>query len=173
MIGSLCEHLVADGWKIVSRAMPNQRGTDVVATRAGIRLEVEAKGAGSSKPHTARYGQLFDQAQVRAHVGEAVLKALAVVSAGKARPAIAFPDGPRHRSLVGPAVAGVPFGEDVLVLTQVAGSLHGGSRAPRSEHLQGDIGEQPRGQPDMDGARPASRPLPHTSSGSHRRDQTW
>jgi hypothetical protein len=39
--------------------------------------------------------------------------------------------------------------DGVLVLTQVAGSLHGGSRPPRSEHLRGDIGEQPRGQPDM------------------------
>ena len=45
VINLLCEHLAADGWKIVSRAMPNQRGTDVVATRAGVRLEVEAKGA--------------------------------------------------------------------------------------------------------------------------------
>jgi hypothetical protein len=82
--------------------MPNQRGTDVVATRAGVRLEVEAKGAGSSKPHTARYGQLFDQAQVRVHVGEAVLKALAVVAGGRARAAIALPDTRRHRSMVGP-----------------------------------------------------------------------
>ncbi len=44
VIKLLCEHLAADGWKIVSRAMPNQRGTDVVATRAGVRLEVEADG---------------------------------------------------------------------------------------------------------------------------------
>jgi hypothetical protein len=69
VIGALCEHLAAEGWTIVSRAMPSQRGTDVVATRAGIRLEVEAKRAGSSKPHTARYGRPFDQAQVRVHVG--------------------------------------------------------------------------------------------------------
>jgi hypothetical protein len=34
VINLLCEHLAADGWKIVSRAMPSQRGTDVVATWA-------------------------------------------------------------------------------------------------------------------------------------------
>jgi hypothetical protein len=28
VINLLCEHLAAYGWKIVSRAMPNQRGTD-------------------------------------------------------------------------------------------------------------------------------------------------
>jgi hypothetical protein len=105
VIASVCDYMIADGWQIVSRAMPNQGGTDVVATRAGVRLEVEAKGAGSSKPHTARYGQLFDQAQVRVHVGEAVLKALAVVAAGRARAAIALPDTRRHRSMVGPVQA--------------------------------------------------------------------
>ena len=102
VINLLCEHLAADGWKIVSRAMPNQRGTDVVATRAGVRLEVEAKGEGSSKAHTARFGKPFDQAQVRVHVGEAVLKALAVVAHGEAQAAVAFPDGRRHRSVVAP-----------------------------------------------------------------------
>jgi hypothetical protein len=56
VINSVCDYLAADGWKIASRAMPNQRGTDVVATRAGTRLEVEAKGAGSSKPHTGGTG---------------------------------------------------------------------------------------------------------------------
>ncbi len=40
VINSVCVHLAADGWQILSRAMPDQRGTDVVATRAGIRLEV-------------------------------------------------------------------------------------------------------------------------------------
>ena len=66
---------------------------------------MEAKGAGSSKPGTARYGHLFTQAQVRVHVGEAVLTALAVASAGKAHAAIAFPGDPRHRSLVAPVRA--------------------------------------------------------------------
>ena len=102
VINLLCQHLAADGWGIVSRAMPDQRGTDVVATRAGVRLEVEAKGAGSSKAHTARFGQPFNQAQVRVHVGEAVLKALAVVAEGKAQAAIAFPESRRHHLIVDP-----------------------------------------------------------------------
>jgi hypothetical protein len=102
VINLLCEYLSADGWKIVSKAMPNQRGTHVVATRAGVRLEVEAKGAGSSKAQTARFGKPFDQAQVKVHVGEALLKALAVVAEGRAQAAIAFPERSRHRSVVTP-----------------------------------------------------------------------
>jgi hypothetical protein len=76
-----CEHLAAEGWKIVSKAMPSQRGTDVVATRAGARLEVEARGEGSSKADTARFGRPFDQAQVKVHVGEAVLACLVLLAA--------------------------------------------------------------------------------------------
>jgi hypothetical protein len=102
VINLLCKDLRAGGWEIVSRAMPDQHGTDVVAIRAGVRLEVEAKGEGSSKPHTARYGQPFNQAQVRVHVAEAVLKALAVVAGGRAQAAIAFPQTRRHHLLVDP-----------------------------------------------------------------------
>lgn len=47
----------------------------------------------------ARYGQPFTAAQVKVHVGEAVLKALRVVAAGTARAAVAFPDTSRHRSV--------------------------------------------------------------------------
>jgi hypothetical protein len=39
---------------------------------------------------------------VKVHIGEAVLKALAVVAGGKAQAALAFPDGRRHRSVVAP-----------------------------------------------------------------------
>ena len=39
---------------------------------------------------------------MRVHVGEAVLKALAVAAERKARSAIAFPNSRRHRSLVAP-----------------------------------------------------------------------
>jgi HJR/Mrr/RecB family endonuclease len=62
VMNALCDYLTADGWKIVLKATPDQRGTDVVATRAGVRMEVEAKGEGSSKTHTRRYGQQFNQA---------------------------------------------------------------------------------------------------------------
>jgi hypothetical protein len=74
VINLLCEHLSAEGWKILSRALSDQRGTDVV-------------------DHTARFGEPFSQPQVRVHVGEAILKALAVVAAGNTRAAVAFPRG--------------------------------------------------------------------------------
>lgn len=98
----LCEHLTADGWKIVSKALADQRGTDVVATRAGIRLEVEAKGGQLEGSHGAVWPAVQSGASEGPCPGEAVFKALAVVAEGKARAAIAFPDSRRHRSLVEP-----------------------------------------------------------------------
>ncbi len=100
VIDAVRDHLIADRWEIVSRARATEHGVDLVAMRDGARLEVEAKGAGSSKPHTARYGRAFNRGQVFDHVAKAVLKALRVASAGKARAAVAFPDNGDHRAEV-------------------------------------------------------------------------
>lgn len=90
-------HLTGNGWEIVSRARATQTGYDLVVTRGRTRMIVEAKGAGSSKVHSAGYGKVFNPKQVRAHVANAVLKALRVVSADGARAAIALPDNADHR----------------------------------------------------------------------------
>jgi hypothetical protein len=85
------------GYSIVRQASSTQHGFDIVARRNGADLIIEAKGAGSSKPDTARYGKEFNANQVHDHVAKAVLKALRVVSAGNAQAGIALPDNSRHR----------------------------------------------------------------------------
>ena len=100
MVDAVCDHLITGKWQIVSRARATEHGVDIVATREGTRLEVEAKGAGSSKPHTARYGRAFNRGQVFDHVAKAVLKALRVASTGNAQAAVAFPDNSDHRAEV-------------------------------------------------------------------------
>jgi len=100
VIDAVRDHLTEDGWQIVERATVTQRGHDLVAERGGRRIIIETKGAGSSKPGTARFGQEFDRGQVFDHVGKAVLKALRVVSAGEAQGAIALPGNDDHRSEV-------------------------------------------------------------------------
>ena len=64
------DFLRADGWTISQSRNTRQTGIDLVAVRAasGCRLCVEAKGATSSKPGTARYGKAFNSAQVKDHV---------------------------------------------------------------------------------------------------------
>jgi hypothetical protein len=74
-----------------------------VAVRGDERLVVEAKGAGSSKEGTRRFGQPFDVGQVKSHVGVAVLRALGVASDGRALSAVAFPDNEHHRRVAGKA----------------------------------------------------------------------
>jgi hypothetical protein len=93
-------HLEARGWTIVSQALAVQRGDDLVAVRDGERIEIEAKGEGSSKPSSSRFGNVFSSSQVNDHVGRALLRALKVVSLGKAKAAVAFPDNADHRKEV-------------------------------------------------------------------------
>ncbi len=104
VVNAVCSTLQADGWRIVSRAMAHERGDDIVALRAGQRLIVEAKGEGSSKAGTNRYGQSFNRGQVNTHVGVAVLRALTVASAGTASSAMALPDNASHRDIAGAAL---------------------------------------------------------------------
>jgi hypothetical protein len=100
VIDAVRDYLVARSWRITSRATAMQRGDELVAERDGERLVIEAKGAGSSKESTARFGKTFNKDQVFDHVGKAVLKAMRVVSAGTDRAGIALPGDEAHRAEV-------------------------------------------------------------------------
>ena len=113
VVDAVCLHLEAQGWRIETRAHAHQHGDDIVAVRGAERLIVEAKGAGSSKEGTRRYGQAFNGGQVKTHVGVAVLRALGVVSERTALAAVAFPADVNHRSVAGrvvPALAAAGVG---------------------------------------------------------------
>jgi hypothetical protein len=97
VVDAVCRTLASDGYVIEQRALSTQHGYDIVARRGGVALIIEAKGAGSSKAGTARYGREFTANQVFDHVAKAVLKALRVVSADEARAGIALPDNASHR----------------------------------------------------------------------------
>jgi hypothetical protein len=100
VITAVCEELERRGYEIVRAAAATERGDDIVASRRNERLVIEAKGAGSSKAGTARYGKEFSSGQVFDHVAKAVLKALRVAAAGNDRAGIALPDNETHRSEV-------------------------------------------------------------------------
>ncbi len=103
VVHAVCAALERAGWNIVSRALAHQHGDDIVAERGAERLVVEAKGAGSSKEGTRRFGLEFNRGQVRSHVGVAVLRALTVASRGTSLAAVALPDNTQHRDIAGSA----------------------------------------------------------------------
>lgn len=100
VIDAVIGFLKRGGWQIRSRATAQQRGFDIEAVRTTERLIVEAKGAGSSKAHTRRYGKDFSKSQVFDHVAKAILKALRIVAGSEARAAVALPDNENHREEV-------------------------------------------------------------------------
>jgi hypothetical protein len=83
--------LELEGWTILVHATAIQHGHDSVAERGSERLIIEAKGAGSSKEGTARFGKLFNSKHVFDPVAKAVLKALRVVADDGLCGAVAFP----------------------------------------------------------------------------------
>ncbi len=97
VVNALVVYLRAEGWEIESTALATQHGDDIVATRNGERLLVEAKGEGSSKSHTKRFGQPFNPGQASTHIAVAVLRSMRVVSSGRASAAIALPAVASHQ----------------------------------------------------------------------------
>lgn len=102
VVDAVADLLRQHGWTIESVAHAHERGDDIVAAKGGVRLLVEAKGEGSSKIGSRRYGQPFTGNQVGSHVGVAVVRALRWASLGVVRPALAFPDNPHHRGQIDP-----------------------------------------------------------------------
>lgn len=101
VVDAVRAHLEAQGWVIESFAHAHQRGDDIVAARANRTLRVEAKGGGSSKPGTNRYGQPFTLQQSRTAAAKATFRALGVVSNGDDA-GIAFPDTANYRRVLDP-----------------------------------------------------------------------
>ena len=97
VVAAVVAHLRAEGWMIESTALATQHGDDIVATRDNQRLVVEAKGEGSSKSHTKRFGKPFSSGQASTHIAVAVLRSMRVSSEGKSSAAIALPAVDSHR----------------------------------------------------------------------------
>lgn len=113
VVDAVARFVACHGWRVESVAHAHERGDDVVATKDGQKLLVEAKGAGSSKVGTKRFGQPFTGNQVGSHVGVAVVRALRWVSGGSSRAALAFPDNAHHSAQVdaiAPALAELEIG---------------------------------------------------------------
>lgn len=97
VVAAVAAYLRNEGWEIESTALATQHGDDIVATRDGERLVVEAKGEGSSKAHTKRFGSPFTNQQASVHIAVAVLRSMRVVSEGTSTAAIALPAVDSHR----------------------------------------------------------------------------
>ena len=103
---AVCAYLERSGWTVVSRALATERGDDIVAERGGNRHIVEAKGGGSSKEGTRRFGKEFSLGQCQVNVGMASLRAMRVASAEDGtQAAIAFPDSANYRRVLEPVLA--------------------------------------------------------------------
>jgi hypothetical protein len=104
----VAKFVIADGWTIVSAAntASRQRGIDLVATKGERRLAVEVKGfPGTVYARGERAGQpkpTSPNLQARHWLAEALLTAVLLRdSDARTEIALAFPDVPRYRQLLG------------------------------------------------------------------------
>lgn len=100
---AVCGYLTAHNYTIRQSLTATQRGHDIVAEKRAVptwEVYVEAKGEGSSKESTARFGNPFNSGQVFDHVAKAILKGLRIASSKgtgtERRAAIALPRNELH-----------------------------------------------------------------------------
>jgi hypothetical protein len=76
VIDYLMKDLKAKGWSIESFCKGNERGNDIVATKNGERLIIEAKGAKANDEAPTKKRASFDSGQIKTHFGKAIVKIL-------------------------------------------------------------------------------------------------
>jgi len=79
VIKAVCEFLESNEWQIIQKALTTEKGHDIVASKKGSILKIEAKGETSDHQGSARYGRPFDAAQCRDHVANAFFSAAAAL----------------------------------------------------------------------------------------------
>ena len=100
VVDAVAAHLAAIGFIVESTCTTRETGIDIVALESatGRRLRVEAKGATSSKEHTARYSLGFNPGQIRSHVSRALYEAAVILGRHpNDYVALALPDDSQHR----------------------------------------------------------------------------
>jgi hypothetical protein len=107
VVNAVCDVLESKGYRIERKAGTRQQGYDIIAVKGtpiSRRLYIEAKGETSSDPNSARYGDAFDDNQIRTHVARALSKATEALSeptgSEELRAGIAFPDTEGHHRTV-------------------------------------------------------------------------
>lgn len=115
VVDAVVAFIVPKGCTIQSTAHANDRGDDIDAIKHGHPLLFEAKGAGSSKTTTKRFGQVSTSRETRsARTLGWPSSALSVGrQAALPAPPLAFPDNRHHRDRVNataPALAEVGIG---------------------------------------------------------------
>jgi hypothetical protein len=94
--------LKSEGYSIEQALNTSQQGIDIEATSSnGTRCFVEAKGATSSKEGSKRYGQEFNNNQIKTHIGMALLKSFQTLHQHPSSEVIiALPGNAGHRKVL-------------------------------------------------------------------------
>lgn len=102
VVDAVSAFLKSKGFVIDQSLTTSQKGIDIVATHPTKgQCYIEAKGATSSKTGSSRHGKVFNNNQIKTHVGVALLKSFQTMQNHKnAEVAIALPNDPGHMQVI-------------------------------------------------------------------------
>ena len=75
----LSKQLEIEGWEITKQCFGQTKGNDIEATKEGVNLIVEAKGAKSNDYSPTKKRDYFDSGQIKSHFGRALVKIMSEI----------------------------------------------------------------------------------------------
>ncbi len=101
VIGYVCDFLTKHNFSIKQRLKETEKGIDIIATTpdGSSSVAIEAKGEGSARVGSRRYGAVFTGNQVYDHVAKAFYCAVIRPKEGMLS-GLAFPDNTHHHKQV-------------------------------------------------------------------------
>lgn len=101
VVEKVVEYLKQQGYVIEQNLGTTEKGIDIIASKDGKTLCIEAKGGTSAQVNSKRFGLGFNKNQVKSHVSVAILASMKVLADGSNREVgIALPDDKLHRELI-------------------------------------------------------------------------
>jgi len=103
VISAVCDYLEKNNFKIIQKLNENQKGDDIIAVNnLKKKIYIEAKGETSSKKGSNRFGKEFNSSQKKAHVSQALYRAIKMKETNNSLAGMAFPETKEHISLIEP-----------------------------------------------------------------------
>ncbi|MBI3137905.1 MAG: hypothetical protein HYZ15_04905 [Sphingobacteriales bacterium] len=133
VVSKLADFLINEGWDVIGKSLGFEKGYDLLITKEGKTLAVEAKGATANKEAYNKVRAYFDGGQIKTHFGKALLKVLEIKTENPAwLVAIAQPDDDlvrKHTEMF------LPYLKQIGIIHFWVGEVGVVSEIPAIEHI--------------------------------------
>lgn len=104
VVAAVCNKLGEMEFEIQQALHTSEKGVDIIASKDGFTLFIEAKDETSATKTSSRYGKPFNNNQIKNHIGKALLTVSRIITENRENKQIgveiALPNNEGHRKII-------------------------------------------------------------------------